>query len=202
MRKLILGIAVGCALASAASAQTDSSAPGSPSPPGSSASTECCTIPALTEVKIEIGATINSQANKIGEHFPIRLAEPIVIEGKTLVPAGTTGQGDIVHAAKSRFGGRAGELILAVRYLDYNGIRIPLRSLRYIVGHGKTNEGKAAAAAIVIGGAVGATLAMFITGGEVNVPAGTHALAKTSAPVVIPQSSVIPTPQQEGSPPK
>lgn len=137
-------------------------------------------IPALTPVSIEIMTTINSAANKIGEHFPIKLAAPIPLADGREVPAGIMGSGDVVHAAKSRFGGKAGELILAVRYLDWNGVRIPLRSLTYTrPEHGRDNTGAATATAIVIS----PVLALFITGGEVNIPAGTIAFAKTSAAV-------------------
>jgi hypothetical protein len=148
----------------------------------------CCVIPALTEITLSIDKTINSQANHAGETFPITLALPIEIAGKTLVPAGATGIGEIVHAEKSRFGGRAGELILAVRYLDHGGIRLPLRSLRYIQGQGK-DRGNTAAAISIASAAVallGSVISMFITGGEVTIPAGTFAKAKTAAPVTVP----------------
>lgn len=158
-------------------------------------SSACCVIPALTVVSIEILSTVNSQANKIGENFAIRLAEPIVINGQTIVPAGTTGSGDVVHAAKSRFGGKPGELIIAVRYLEHLGQRIPLRSLKFGPGSGKDNGGTAQAIGIA-GGAVGGLVSMFITGGEVNVPAGTIAQAKTSADVTISQSVSKGTPVQ------
>lgn len=146
----------------------------------------CCLIPALTIVSIEILSTVNSQANKIGENFAIRLVEPIIINGQIIVPAGATGSGDVVHAAKSRFGGKPGELIIAVRYLEHQGQRIPLRSLKFGVGSGKDNGGTAQAIGIA-GGAVGGLVSMFITGGEVNVPAGTIAQAKTSAAITISQ---------------
>ena len=158
----------------------------------------CCTIPALTEIQFEFTSTINSQANKIGEIFPIKLSAPIMVDGGEVVPAGTVGIGEIIHAAKSRFGGKAGELILAVRSLDYQGTKIPLRSLRYqpvkTPGRGRDN-GDTAAAVAIAGGAIGGVVSMFITGGEVNIPAGTIAFAKTSAPVTI-------SPQQEGKTPQ
>ena len=125
--------------------------------------------------------------NKIGETFPIRLSSPILIGESVIVPAGTSGSGDIVHASKSSFGGKPGELVLAVRWLDHEGIKIPLRSLKYMAtskpGQGKDNTNTAAA----IGAAVG-IVAMFITGGEVNIAAGTIAFAKTAAPVTITRS--------------
>ncbi len=157
--------------------------------------TACCIIPALTIVSIEILSTVNSQANKIGEKFPIRLTEPITVNGHVIIPAGATGSGDVVHAAKSRFGGKPGELIIAVRYLEYQGQRIPLRSLKFGTGSGKDNGGTAQAIGIA-GGAVGGLVSMFITGGEVNVPAGTIAQAKTSADIIITQPESKGTPTQ------
>jgi hypothetical protein len=157
--------------------------------------TACCIIPALTVVSIEILSTVNSQANKIGEKFPIRLTEPITVNGQVIIPAGATGSGDVVHAAKSRFGGKPGELIIAVRYLEYQGQRIPLRSLKFGTGSGKDNGGTAQAIGIA-GGAVGGLVSMFITGGEVNVPSGTIAQAKTSADIIITQPESKGTPTQ------
>lgn len=152
----------------------------------------CCLIPALTIVSIEILSTVNSQANKIGENFAIRLVEPIIINGQIIVPAGAIGSGDVVHAAKSRFGGKPGELIIAVRYLEHQGQRIPLRSLKFGSGTGKDNG----TTALAVGVAVSSVLSMFITGGEVNVPAGTIAQAKTSADVIITQPESKGTPTQ------
>ena len=139
-------------------------------------------VAALTPVRIEILATLNSKTSRIGEHFPIRLVTPIALPGGASVPAGIMGSGDVVHAAKSGFGGKPGELILAVRYLDDDGVRIPLRSLAYAPRRGEDRVDTAAGLGIV-GGVAGSVVAMFITGGEVNIPAGTIAFAKTSAPL-------------------
>lgn len=156
-------------------------------------------IPALTPVKLEMLTTINSSINKIGEHFPIRLAEAITLPNGSEVPAGTMGQGDVVHAAKSRFGGKPGELILAVRWLDWNGTRIPLRSLRYLPpSTGKSNQGTAEALNLAGSVAPGASIiALFITGGEVIIPEGTLAQAKTSAAVPIPVAPAVQEEQPE-----
>lgn len=171
--------------------------PGAPPPEIPPA--QCCLLPALTPVKLELGATMNSKLSKIGEHFPFRLTATIDL-GPVAIPAGTTGSGDVVHAAKSGFGGKPGELILAVRHLDYQGVKIPLRSLTYGAGRGNDHSDTAAAFAIA-GGVAGSVIAMFITGGEVNIPAGTILYAKTSAAVVLtPALALPPTLQPEESP--
>lgn len=161
-------------VAASASNETKTSSP-APAP-------DCCVLPALTPVRIEISAHLNSALSKIGDHFAIRLAAPIDLGGGFEIPAGVEGVGEVVHAAKSGFGGRAGELLLAARYLDYRGARIPLRSLTFAPELGKSREGTAMGVAIA-GGLVGGVAAMFISGGEVNIPPGTVVYAKTAAAV-------------------
>lgn len=142
----------------------------------------CCAIPALTVVEIEVAAPINSRTSRNGDHFAIRLAEPLVVDGQVVLPAGTPGIGEVVHSAKARAMGKAAELILAARYLEVAGQRIPLRSFRYGKSQGTDNSG-----AVAIGNMVAAAVlpvatvaAFFVPGGEIDIPAGTRATAKVS----------------------
>ena len=91
---------------------------------------DCVTIPALTPIKIELLETLGSKVSTSGETFPFRLAGPVLIDGKVAIPAGTPGVGEVVHAKKSGGSGAAGELVLAARYLDVQGRRLRLRSLK------------------------------------------------------------------------
>ncbi len=150
------------------------------------AETPRCLIKALTPIRLSITNPLASNAVSTGQMFAFTLAEPIVLDGGRSVPAGTPGQGEVVHAARSGMAGKAGELVLAARYLDYQGLRIPLRSMRFGKG-GKDMTGTATA--ISIGTAVVAPLAgifaLAITGGEVRIPAGAIAEAKISADTLI-----------------
>jgi hypothetical protein len=128
-------------------------------------------------VLLEITETLVSDENRPGESFGLRLAEPIVVDGVELVPAGTQGRGEIVHAAKARGGGQPGELLLAARYLDFNGHRIALRGMK-LGAAGTDRAGAALGTAIAIG-----VFAQFIHGGEMRVPAGTRAPARLAASI-------------------
>jgi len=147
----------------------------------------CCTVPARTPIDIEFVDTVNSRANQNGDRFAFRLVEPLVVDGHVLAPAGTPGVGEVVHAAHASFGGKAGELILAVRYLELNGTRIPLRSLRYGARQGRDNSAAVNTGAIVAAAVVpvAAMLGFLISGGEVNVPPGTRANAMTSTEITL-----------------
>jgi hypothetical protein len=148
----------------------------------------CCTVPALTPIEIEIAENVSSNTSRTRQNFAFRLAEPLTVDGQVVAAAGTRGVGEVVHAAKSGIGGKAGELILAARYLELDGQRVPLRSLRYGRSQGKDSSGTvgiatSAAAAVV---PVVAVVGFLITGGEVRIPEGTRATAKIAADTVLP----------------
>lgn len=104
------------------------------------ATADCCVIKALTPVRLAITNPMNSNQAYPGQRFALTLGEPILLENGRLIPAGTPGEGEVVHAARTGLAGRAGELLLAARFLDYRGVRIPLRSMRF-GGSGKDNVG-------------------------------------------------------------
>jgi hypothetical protein len=139
------------------------------------------TLPELTVVQIEILEPLNSKTSKIGDFFAIRLSDPIITDGKIIVPAGVTGKGEVIHAAKARAAGKAGELILTARYLDFNDTKIPLRSFKYGASTGKNN----ASEAFAVGVGVAAPLVLFVSGGNVDIPAGTRAHAKTAVEITM-----------------
>lgn len=147
----------------------DSSRPAPPAP----------VVPALTQVSIRIEQELGSKISHSGDAFRISLAQPIVVGGTELVPAGAEGLGEVVHAKKGGFGGAAGELVLAARYLEVDGRHLDLRSLAYL-GRGKDNMDLTAAVGIAAG-----FPALFISGGNTVVPSGTIVTAKTKEEFVL-----------------
>lgn len=124
-------------------------------------------------------AEIGSKISQSGEVFPIKLAQPVVLDEIEVLPAGIVGEGQIVHAKKAGMAGSGGELVLAARYLDHDGRRIPLRSFKFIeagdeiLTRGKDNVGIASATNAVIG-----PLGFLIGGGNTVIAPGTAATAK------------------------
>lgn len=132
-----------------------------------------------TQIVIAVDKEVGSKISTAGEMFPIRLAQPVTLDGVTLLPAGITGEGQVVHAKKAGMAGSAGELILAARYLDYEGRRIELRSFKFIeegdeiLSRGQNNVDLASATNAAIG-----PLGFFIGGGNTTIAPGTLATAK------------------------
>lgn len=151
--------------------------------PSTDAAPDCRCAPAGTPVLIEVADTLVSDERQPGETFALRLAQPLILDGTTVLPAGTPGGGEIVHAAKARGGGRPGELLLAARYLEAGGRRIALRGLK-LGAAGQDRSGTALATSFVAG-----PFALFVHGSEMVIPAGTPALAKLAEAVPLPLST-------------
>ena len=59
-------------------------------------------IAAGTIVTVAIDETISSKTGAIDQMIAIRLAEPILVDGRGGVPARVVGQGQVLHAAQAR----------------------------------------------------------------------------------------------------
>ena len=134
-------------------------------------------IPADTPVRLEIATALSSAKAKRGDKFSLRLAQALSVGGAEWLPAGTTGVGEVVHAARRGASGKPGELLLAARYLEHQGRRLPLRGFS-LGGTGKSREGVAVSVGIALG-----IPGLFVTGGEIEIPAGTQAGARTAQAV-------------------
>jgi hypothetical protein len=120
------------------------------------------------------------------DRFAFRLTAPLTIDGHVVAAVGTPGVGEVVHAAHAGFGGKAGELILAARYLDLNGTHVPLRSLQVGPRQGQDNSGTVNTMSLAAAAVPALSLIGFmISGGEVHVPAGTHANAMIATEIVL-----------------
>lgn len=143
----------------------------------------CCLVADGTAVSIEILEPLNSALLKRGDKFRLRLAETLLAEGQPVLVAGVEGVGEIVHAEKSRSGGKAGELLIAARYLETPETQVPLRGLK-LGGRGKDNTNAAMATAFAVG-----PFALFVRGREIVIPAGTLAQAKIAKALHLPVRS-------------
>jgi hypothetical protein len=173
-------------------AQTPAPAPETPAPVA--IDPDCCRVVAGTVIDLEIAEPITSWQHKRGDKFQLRLAQPLVVDGRLLVPAGTTGVGEIVHAAAARGGGAPGELLIAARHLDVDGGQLLLRGMK-LGGSGGDNSGMAFGVSFAAG-----PFAMFIRGHEIEIPAGARAYAKVAEDAVLPVSPALPNPTTRSNP--
>jgi hypothetical protein len=143
-------------------------------------------VPALTPVIIRIDEEISSQKHKPGYRFPIIVAEDVRIGDAIVIPAGSRGEGEVIHAAKPGAGGKAGELILAARFVRVGDHEIRLRSFA-LGATGKDRSETALGTSFVAG-----PFAMFVRGGAVVVLRDTPGTAKTALEFRLPAVSLPP----------
>lgn len=131
-------------------------------------------LPANTVVELEMVDAVSSETSQPGDFFKMRVAVAIVSGEQVLVPAGTPAIGQVVHAQKSRGGGKGGELILAARYLELPQGQVKLRSTFGAAGAHRVKTSLALAYAV-------GPFAMLVRGKRVEMPAGAPLSARVAA---------------------
>jgi hypothetical protein len=139
-------------------------------------------IPEGTDVVVRLESTLSTGMSRPGDTFRAATAEPVQINGETVIPAGTPVQGRLTEAVS----GRRAKMTLAFETIeippgDSHGIEAqPIELVA------KSDSG-ADAAKIVGGGALGAVIGGVaggtegvVIGGVLGAAAGTVAVALTS----------------------
>lgn len=129
-----------------------------------------------TLFEVETLEAVNSRDGRGGDPFPLRLREPLRYGKVELVPAGTPVHGEVTHATQNRWGGIAGELVLAARYVQLPQGRLRLRAS--IAASGKNRIGASTTTAVLFGVA-----GVFIQSSNKELPAGTKLVARLAEPV-------------------
>lgn len=122
------------------------------------------TIPAETVITVRTGQTLSSKTSTAGEQFTATLAEPIVVNGETVVPDGARAAGTVVDAVPlGRFKGGA-KLQLTLDSITIKGKTHPVQTST--LSFGAKGKGKRTATMIGGGAGVGALIGGLAGGGK------------------------------------
>ncbi len=137
-------------------------------------------IPSGAVLRVRLDQTLDTDENQPGDKFDATLIEPVVVDGRTVIPKGTRFQGSITTAETSgRLSGK-GVLTVKLDSFELNGKRYDITSTaasRITGGHTKRDIG-------IIGGsaAAGAAIGAITGGGKgAAIGAGAGAAAGTGA---------------------
>ena len=150
-------------------------------------------VPAGTRIRVRTTSTLSTKTNTNGESFVATIAEPVVVDGKTVFAEGDRAMGVVSFSEKS--GRVKGVARLGAKLTEIDGNAVATSS--YVVVADKT-YGKDATK-IGIGAGVGAAIGAIAGGGSgaakgagVGAGGGTGAvLATRGDPAVIPAESLI-----------
>jgi hypothetical protein len=140
----------------------------------------CCVLREGTAVAVQLVDAVRTEGAKAGDRFAIRLAAPVIVDGQVVMPAGTPGVGHVVQASGPGLGGKGAKLVVAADYISVGGGSVPLGGLQ-LTGTGKDHTTAADVASL--GGWFSLPLGFVgfaVTGGEIEIPAGTNAAAKVA----------------------
>jgi hypothetical protein len=108
-------------------------------------------IPSGTVLTVRLQQEVGSKSSQQGDHFAATLAEPLVVNGKTVVPAGASAAGTVTEAhAAGRFKGGA-TLNIVLESIVIRGKTFPVQTMAV----SQTSKGKGKRTAGMIGGGAG-----------------------------------------------
>ncbi len=144
-------------------------------------------IPARTPVKFFLDTLVSTKTAVPGQQFQLTVAEDVLINNKILIVKGTPATGEVIHAQKAKGFGKAGELLVTIRYIDLNGQRIKMRSFQPYQGSSKATTALVVSQIPYVG-----LFAGFVQGGNIEMPPQTlvQALVATDTAISVTSNPV------------
>ncbi|QXF13889.1 hypothetical protein HBA51_00895 [Sphingopyxis terrae subsp. terrae] len=109
--------------------------------------------------------TTKKKAARVGQRFMMEVAEPVVVNSVTVIPAGTPAWGEITNVRNKGMWGKSGKLDARILYLRINGRQIRLTGTFDDKGVTGTAGVVGAVALVPIAG-------FFVTGTSATLPKG------------------------------
>ncbi len=141
-------------------------------------------LPLGTTIILVMDAQLSSAENRVGDPIALTVADDVRIDDQVVIPRGTRAMGEVIWRTGRGAFGRSGKMDIAMRYVDLNGIRLPIEGVFRQTGGTPT-------AAIIASGVLGAA----ITGSSARIPAGQRIVARAAyaVPFMIPGGQIAPS---------
>lgn len=121
-------------------------------------------IPNGTVLTVRLQQALGSKSNQQGDRFDATVAEPVIVKGKTIIPAGASASGSVTEAhAAGRFKGGA-TLDINLDHVTIGGVRYRIQTMT--LAQTSKGKGKRTAAMIGGGGGAGALIGGLAGGGK------------------------------------
>jgi hypothetical protein len=136
-------------------------------------------LPAGTAIEVTVDQSVSSKTNNAGDRFEASLSAPVVVNGRQVIPAGSSASGTITVAKSAgRFRGNA-ELAVTLDSVSVDGRTYELQTST--ISETTEGRGKRTAIGTGVGAAAGAVIGAIAGGGKgAAIGAGAGAGAGTA----------------------
>ena len=136
-------------------------------------------VPVGTVVTVVFGAAVDPAMTAPGQTVMLSVADPVIVNGVTVIEAGAPAVGEVTVAEKRGAVGKPARIGVALRHVTaVDGKNIPLAGQKQV-------EGKNEQASALIVTILCCVLGLLMRGGTATIPAGSQMQATTMAPVTV-----------------
>ena len=134
-----------------------------------------------TPINLATVTEINSQDNHVGERVELRVVDAVAFEGRTVIPIGTRGVGEITSVRRKGMWGKSGRIEFRPLYVLLGDREIPISALTSTKDKGQTGTAGVVASIVVL-----PLAGFFVTGTSARIPPLTtvHAQLSEDLPVL------------------
>ena len=191
----------GALLVVSASGTAQMVAPAAPASPMIVGGSNASMLRTGTEVVLKTSEelTTNGKKLRVGHRFRMEVAEPVMLNGVVVIPAGSPVTGEVTDVRNKGMWGKSGRINARVLYTQVNGRQIRLSGM-------VDDKGKTGTAGVVGAVAFVPVAGFFVTGTSANIPLGTtvkgfldedvpvvmDAGAAAAAPLVVTPAAPVP----------
>ena len=143
-----------------------------------------------TEVSLRLAEELTTQGKKlrVGYRFRLETAEPVIVQGVTVIPVGSPAVGEVTNVRNKGMWGKSGQLGARVLYVTVNGRQIRLS------GSFDDKGVAGGVGAVAVSAIVFLPAGFFMTGTSARVPMGTSVKAFVDEDVALSLVSASPQP--------
>ena len=153
-------------------------------------------LPEGTEVPMETTSEVSSMTARVGDRFNLEVTDNVLLNGTVIIPAGTSGVGEVAHVVKKGMWGKSGKLETRILYVKVGTQQIRLNGSVGDRGKGGTAGAVASVVLLPLAG-------FFVTGTSAVIPSRTVAVGRlaTDLPIVLASgpaapAMIVPVPAQ------
>lgn len=97
-------------------------------------------VPKNTMVRLMVLREVNTRQKKPGDRFVLRVDEPVVVNGVTVVPVGAKAWGEVTMVKENGAAGSSGKIAARLLHIDAGDAKVPLEGEDQSKGAGSGNR--------------------------------------------------------------